>query len=1195
MTAPGGGGDRLEVPVVADAAGFSKGLQAKIDAQTKAIRARIRAEIDTKRLQAQAAAAARLTEKNTKISLKVGVDARYLKESIKAALAGITGNEYKIKVGVDVDTGRVQRAMDDATRSGRSTEVEVDADTAQARESVENFRREQKRRPVEAPITPKVDAQAARQAQRALMSLGKFGLMAGGVQLLTSAVTALGGGLIAVVGAASQAVAALAVLPNLGGMALQGIGALVAGFSGIGDAVGAMGTAASGGGGGAGAAAATAKAQEQAQRRIADARQRVADVYESSARSIQRAERSLADSQKAAQRAQESLTKARRDATERLEDYKLSVAGAALDEEAATLAVERARERWNETMRSPVSTTLDRAEADLALRQAEHSLEAIKESNADLFAEASSAAQAGVEGSAEVLAATADIADANQEVADAEAELALTRRDATRDLADAQRDLADAIAEASEAGGAAGGAGGGVDLLAQAMAKLSPAGRAFAEFIQNKLKPRIQDFRNAIQQELLPDIQATIDKLITTPPGGQSFLDVVQKGMVGTADELGKIAVKAGDLMASDLFKGNTATIMESNNRALSSFGDTGINMMAILSDIAVAVGPLVERFAKWTATLTEGWRESARTNSENGKMAAFFERAGDRAAQLGRIVGNLASILFSLGKAGTETGDGLLKKFEDLTEKWRTWANSDAGQKRLTGFFEQMGPLFEKLGETAANVGELIVAMGESGGGSLGGFLTVVNGLLTALTAIFQSPLGPFVSAFLSLAGAAGAIGMIGGAVGKAAGNIKTVVGYYGGLKDFAWGLKDGATAAEGLGTKAAEAGAKVKDIGTKMVTAATDVASSAASMARSAATSVAAAGRKAAAWVTAAATTAAAWVTMAVSATVNAIAIAVTWTVQTAITTATLIAGWAVAGATIVAGWVLMGAQSLLNAARMAAAWLIAMGPIGLIIAGIIAFAAVIWANWDNIKRWTVEAFDKVVGAVRTAIDWVKNNWPLLLAILTGPIGLAVLWIVNHWEQIKSSFRSVMDSLAGLARGALNAVLRVLNGTIIAGINVVISGANKVNPFSDIPKVPSIPLLAEGAIVRRPTLAMIGEDGDEAVIPLSASRTKRRDELLAQAGLSAAAVSTPADAAALGGWGSLDAISTSRPLASQVASSAAAVHDAAPRTGAAGTVIEEGAITQVIHNPVPETPTETLNARLRRLASVGIFDSKP
>ena len=60
-----------------------------------------------------------------------------------------------------------------------------------------------------------------------------------------------------------------------------------------------------------------------------------------------------------------------------------------------------------------------------------------------------------------------------------------------------------------------------------------------------------------------------------------------------------------------------------------------------------------------------------------------------------------------------------------------------------------------------------------------------------------------------------------------------------------------------------------------------------------------------------------------------------------------------WA-AGA-MVARWVWMGAQSLLQAARMALAWVIAMGPVGWVIAAVVALAALIIANWDKIVAWT------------------------------------------------------------------------------------------------------------------------------------------------------------------------------------------------------------------------------------------------
>ncbi len=65
---------------------------------------------------------------------------------------------------------------------------------------------------------------------------------------------------------------------------------------------------------------------------------------------------------------------------------------------------------------------------------------------------------------------------------------------------------------------------------------------------------------------------------------------------------------------------------------------------------------------------------------------------------------------------------------------------------------------------------------------------------------------------------------------------------------------------------------------------------------------------------------------------------------------------------------------------------------------------------------------ALDAVVGAfgylrdrAGDAIRFVRENWPLLLAILTGPIGLAVLFIVRHWDQITGAARGLRDSVVG------------------------------------------------------------------------------------------------------------------------------------------------------------------------------------
>lgn len=111
-----------------------------------------------------------------------------------------------------------------------------------------------------------------------------------------------------------------------------------------------------------------------------------------------------------------------------------------------------------------------------------------------------------------------------------------------------------------------------------------------------------------------------------------------------------------------------------------------------------------------------------------------------------------------------------------------------------------------------------------------------------------------------------------------------------------------------------------------------------------------------------------------------------------QTAATTAQ-------AGATTAA----TGAQWSLNAALSA-------NPIGAVVLAILALIGVgvlLWKNWDTVK----DALSAVWGKMQDAFDWAKRNWPLLLAILTGPIGLAVLAIVKHWDDIKAGFTAVKD----------------------------------------------------------------------------------------------------------------------------------------------------------------------------------------
>lgn len=128
--------------------------------------------------------------------------------------------------------------------------------------------------------------------------------------------------------------------------------------------------------------------------------------------------------------------------------------------------------------------------------------------------------------------------------------------------------------------------------------------------------------------------------------------------------------------------------------------------------------------------------------------------------------------------------------------------------------------------------------------------------------------------------------------------------------------------------------------------------------------------------------------------------------------------------------------GVQWLLNAAMIA-------NPVGILVVAIVALVAivaVVIARNENLRRKLVAVWNTIktatVGAVSAVVGFVKQHWPLLLAILTGPIGLAVLVIARHWTQIKSGVSSAWNGIRGAVRDGVGRVLdliRELPGRII------------------------------------------------------------------------------------------------------------------------------------------------------------------
>lgn len=158
---------------------------------------------------------------------------------------------------------------------------------------------------------------------------------------------------------------------------------------------------------------------------------------------------------------------------------------------------------------------------------------------------------------------------------------------------------------------------------------------------------------------------------------------------------------------------------------------------------------------------------------------------------------------------------------------------------------------------------------------------------------------------------------------------------------------------------------------------------------------------------------------------------------------------------------------------------------------------------AMWDGIKSTLSGAVQTMRGAARimfspliTGFQIFGNVVKTVFSGVRTAIGAAVSWIVttvsSGWNRLVSITRSIFSNLTGVIKsilqGAINFFVNALN-KVIDTINGAIRLYNSIPIAPDIPLVGKIPevQLAKGGIVTGPTIALIGEAGPEAVVPLS------------------------------------------------------------------------------------------------------------
>lgn len=216
--------------------------------------------------------------------------------------------------------------------------------------------------------------------------------------------------------------------------------------------------------------------------------------------------------------------------------------------------------------------------------------------------------------------------------------------------------------------------------------------------------------------------------------------------------------------------------------------------------------------------------------------------------------------------------------------------------------------------------------------------------------------------------------------------------------------------------------------------------------------------------------------------------------------------------------------GATKAMTLAQEGLNIVMAMNPIVLVIGLLVALGATFVILYNKCE-WFRNGVDLVWGKITgvfTKFDNFLNgiftkNWTESLGLLGVPLNSFLGTVGAIWNGAKGIFNGILTFLHGVFTGnwkeifqglgdIVKSIFGTIGGIIKAPINAAISGINwvisKINTISfDVPSwipgiggshfginLPTIPALAEGGIVTKATMALVGEGKEhEAVIPLS------------------------------------------------------------------------------------------------------------
>ena len=156
------------------------------------------------------------------------------------------------------------------------------------------------------------------------------------------------------------------------------------------------------------------------------------------------------------------------------------------------------------------------------------------------------------------------------------------------------------------------------------------------------------------------------------------------------------------------------------------------------------------------------------------------------------------------------------------------------------------------------------------------------------------------------------------------------------------------------------------------------------------------------------------------------------------------------------------------------------------------------------DTVKGWFSDLWSKIKEIFSPVANFFKEVWNKAYNAVKNVFAPIVDFFGGIWDKIKNKFSklgtSIGDAISNAVKSGINGVISLIEKTINKAISLINGAIKLINLLPGVNvgyvKKLSMPRLAQGGIVDSATIAMIGEQGKEAVVPLE-NNTEWMDKL--------------------------------------------------------------------------------------------------